>query len=342
MDGNVNSEFQNPEQALNQSFGPKRPELLKIAGSAEIPTPEFKSVVDSCLESVTESARQLFTGLLGLLNKRYAVSCQELAEINAHLTKLQAELQNTEGAGIWSIVLYLGLYIILLIGNVVVFAAAWSIIQPEMPFYVGVFQSIVMVGPSVLISYAYQRSPSKDKFLKYLHWIALSAVILAMVGVAVCKAMGYHLMSAASSGSVLTGASTGSLDKVLLVASTVTFIAVVGSETTLGGRFAIKIYEYFQSRRPAEKTKEDIQECESRIRLLNAEVERIGGRIVLIENFDSTAEAWRKWTSHHMLVLHRALQQQLRGPGVPPNEPQPPLDCILAYSRSKANKEDFQ
>lgn len=307
------TEFREPVEVLSEELVEREAEYREISSSTEVQEEEYASMVESGLDNVVESVKPRFIGLLELVREQLDVVRQRLKEAYAHLGNLEADLRkHVTGDGSRSIIYYWILYLLVVGGNVLVFTATFSVIQPELPWWVGLFMGVVMAGPSLLIAYSYIRSPEKDRFLKYLHVVGLSAAVVAVIGAAISKTVGYHMVSSISTTSFLSGSSSSSwLERLHFVASTITFVALVATQEAFGGRLMILINESREDRRPYEQIREELAEAKRLVDLLESESETLGGQIAIIENFDSIAESWRKDKLHRHLMSLKVSQERL-------------------------------
>lgn len=305
--------FQDVIKSLKEESDPELMDLRRKAESSKISSMRrFASAVLKALKSSVASVRYKLMALYQLIMEQIPVMSQELEELRAHENKLQSALRNCE-SGVKKAVLYLTLYILLLVASFLLFSVTWAVIQPELPWWLGPAQAVVMVAPSILICQAYIRSPAKDRFLRFLHIIGLVAALLTGIGVALSKAVFYTMINNASTSSVL-GTSSGSwVDTMQLVASGVTFVALVVTDAALGGRLAILVYENFEAKRPIETMKVSLEETVQKREKLEAELRELNLQREAIENFDDISEKFIDSTLEKMLLIAEIAQLRLDG-----------------------------
>lgn len=306
------------ESSLSHRFAATETQLRDGAKSLETKPDEFQSLCQSQLDAFLTKVKPEVLGALESVQQRYDVIRHQLKEALAHknqligLRRIHERYPNSNGR---PPLLYLTLYLGLIGAAMAIFVCNFQLIFPDSEWWMGALSSLIVIGPSFLLGTEYLRRHDKDKFLKLIHWVGLSASILMVIAFAVARALAYMLLNSVSSTTTSifsTSTSSSSLDKAQMIASLVAFLAAIATEIAFGGRLAISIADYRMAKHPIDKLNEGLMSVEIEIKQLEAERELLEREIAKLHQFETIASAWKQAQQQQLVLFFKETQADIQ------------------------------
>ena len=306
------------ENALSHRFAPTETQLREWAKSLETKLSEFQSLCQSQLDAFLKKVQPEVIGALESVQQRYDVIRHQLKEAYAHknqligIRRIHERYPNSNGR---PPLLYWTLYLGLIGAAMAIFMCNFQLIFPDSEWWMGAISSLIVIGPSFLLGTEYLRRHDKDRFLKLIHWVGLSASILMVIAFAVARALAYMLLNSVSSYTTsifANSTSSSSLDKAQMIASLVAFLAAIATEVAFGGRLAISIAEYRTAKHPIDKLNEDLVSLENEIKQLEEERELLEREIAKLQEFEPIASAWKQAQLEQLVLFFKETQAEIQ------------------------------
>lgn len=307
------------DNLLDRRFRDKENRLRKMVGSTAS-VEDFKKLCENEIGLLAYVVMSELAGKFRQLKEKLTSKEDKLADLKIQRQKDAEDLHNCKKHkdGKQASIYYWIIYLLLVGAAILVFAWRFKLIMPEQHGFIGVLQAIVMAAPSFLIAYLYEKCQDKDRFLKWLHIIGLTAAVLMALSAAISGASANFLMSNAtsSSGSFLSGGGASSsswLDMFQLISSTICFIAAIAVEITFAGRLMILINESRAAKKPIEELEGRIQETEHKISELEEESFDLTDKIGRIEPYENAIDCWRQSRLTELVISHTTAQDEAYG-----------------------------
>jgi len=307
------------ENFLPQRFAHTETRLMEQIGSPDVTPEEFESLCESKLDVFIIGVQPEVVGALESVENRCDEVRKQLDEEQAHRHRLLGINRLCELYGdkrrtpFW----YWGLYIVLIIAAMAIFATNFGLIVPERE-WIGLLSSPIVAAFSYFVVCEFLRRPDKDRFLRHIHWMGIWASIVMLVGFAVARALAYLLLSgsassaAYSSGSFLNNQSSSTMDTLQMAAALVTFLAAMVTEVAFAGRLYISIAEYRAARCSREGIIAGLESVEEEIQELQDKLRRLGQELAQLRGFDEMAAAWKRAKLQELSLLFKEAQVEVR------------------------------
>jgi hypothetical protein len=307
------------EELLPRQFTPIETQLLELMRSPDVELEEFEEICQRKLDFFITGVQPKVVGAVKSVENRYDDVRKQLDEEQAQKHRLLSiiricELYGDKGRSpLW----YWGLYIVLILASMAIFATNFGLIIPDRE-WIGLLSSPIAAAFSYFMVCEFMRRPDKDHFLKHTHWMGILASIIMLIGFAVTRALAYILLSGSASsatyspGSFLSNQSSSAMDTIQTVAAVVTFLAAMVTEIAFAGRLYISISEYYAAQHSRERIETGLEGIEEKIQTLQNELCQLGQQLAFLRGFDAIADAWKRAKLQELALRFKEIQSEVR------------------------------
>jgi Skp family chaperone for outer membrane proteins len=291
--------------------------LTELMRSPDVTQEEFESLCQSQMDVFIAGISSDIEGSLESVEVQYNDVRNRLNEEQAHRHQCLSISRLCNGdkgrAPLWY---YWGLYIVLILAAMAIFATNFGLIIPERE-WIGLLSAPIVAAFSYFVVYEFMRRPDKDRFLRFIHWMGILASIVMLIGFAVTRALAYLLLSGSASpnyysGSFLYNQSSSTMDTIQMAAALATFLAAMVTEIAFAGRLSISIGEYYAARHSMESIEAGLECVEEKIQKLQDELRQLGQQLAFLRGFDAIADAWKRAKLQELVLRFKEIQSEVR------------------------------